>query len=169
MVRMFHYQFGDRIPSEAPGIDRIRMIENLLARSFTLKSPLGVELESEDKKLVQLTDQQYQALSLLGDRKRVAIAGCAGSGKTTLAVLKAEEFADLGMNVLLICFNAALADDLRKQIPSVTVQHFHGLCRYLADQWGSIFVRVAKANILIGYYLRLCWMQPPELGASTMR
>jgi hypothetical protein len=136
MSRMFAYQFGHRIPSDAPGPDRMRMIEGLLARSFTLKSPLGIELESEDEKLVQLTEQQFQALSLLGDRKRVAIAGCAGSGKTTLAVLKAQEFAGLGLNVLLVCFNSALADDLRKNIKNVTVQHFHGLCRYLADQMG---------------------------------
>lgn len=116
------------------------MIEGLLAHSFMLKSPLGIELESEDEKLVELTDQQFQALSLLGDRRRVAIAGCAGSGKTTLAVQKAKEFAEQGLNVLLVCFNVALADDLRRHLKNVTVQHFHGLCRYLADQM-SIRVR----------------------------
>ena len=134
--RIFRYQFGGRIPEDAPGTDRMRMIEGLLARSFTFNTPLGIELKSEDEKLVQLTEYQFQALSILGDRNRVAIAGCAGSGKTTLAVLKAQEFAALGLNVLLTCFNAALSEDLSKRLKDVTVFHFHGLCRYLADQAG---------------------------------
>ncbi len=88
----------------------------------------------EDQKLVQLTEQQFVALSLLGDRKRVAIGGCAGSGKTMLALEKARQFSELGMNVLLTCFNAPLAEYLKHRLPNVDVYNFHEFCRQAAKK-----------------------------------
>lgn len=103
--RLFKHLFGENFSRGAPGIDRLLVIEKLLASSFYLRSPLGVELECEDAKLVELTDAKMLALSFLGDRKRVAIAGCAGSGKTMLAIEKALRLQSLGLKVLLTCFN----------------------------------------------------------------
>jgi hypothetical protein len=133
---LFSNLFGEWISRGAPEKDGMRMIENYLARSFEIQTPLGVELEAEDERLIQLTEEQFRALSLLGNRKRAAISGCAGSGKTLLAVRKAQQFADLGMNVLLTCFNAPLAEDLQKRLHNVEVYHFHGLCKAAADQVG---------------------------------
>ena len=132
---LFSNLFGDRTYGE-PGQEGLKILENYLARSFEIWAPLGVELEAEDERLIHLTEEQFQALSLLGDRKRAAIAGCAGSGKTLLAVRKAQQFADLGMSVLLTCFNAPLAEELRKRLPNVDVYHFHGLCKEAADRYG---------------------------------
>jgi hypothetical protein len=133
---LFSSLFGELIQRGAPGRDGIRIIENYLARSFEIHTPLGVELEAEDERLIELTEEQFRALSLLGDRKRAAISGCAGSGKTLLAVRKAQQFANLGLNVLLTCFNAPLAEELQKRLQNVNVFHFHGLCREAADQVG---------------------------------
>lgn len=136
--RVFQYLFGGRYVSGSPGLERVRIITDYLGRSFEMTTPLGVELEYEDQKLVQLTEQQFLALSLLGDRKRAAIAGCAGSGKTMLAIKKAQQLADLDLSVLLTCFNAALADDLRTRLQKVDMSHFHGLCRSAAEKSGTI-------------------------------
>jgi len=133
---LFQYLFGNNMIAGAPGKDRMQLIENYLAHSFELRTPLGVEIEYEDQKLVQLTEQQFYALSILGDRKRVAIGGCAGSGKTMLALEKARQFSQLGFNVLLTCFNAPLADYLRKRLPNVDIYHFHELCRRAAKHAG---------------------------------
>jgi hypothetical protein len=134
--QLFKYLFGEKIPSGVPGNDRMQMIEGLLANSFQLRSPLGVDLAREDEKLIDLTEQQFRALALLGSRKRAAIGGCAGSGKTMLAARKAQQFQQLGLNVLLVCFNAALAEDLRSKLPQVNVYTFHDLCRKAANQVG---------------------------------
>lgn len=114
----------------------MRIIEGLIANSFEIRSPLGIELEKEDQKLITLTEQQFQAMALLGDRKRAAIAGCAGSGKTMLAMKKTQQYADLGLSVLLVCFNIALSEDLRLRLPGVEVFCFHDLCRKAAKQAG---------------------------------
>jgi hypothetical protein len=132
--KLFHYVFSNK--SDFPGLDGIGIIRTLLARSFSFTSPLSVDIDIIDQKLHQLTEQQFEMLALLSNYKRVAIAGCAGSGKTMLASLKAKQFAELGLNVLLICYNANLALELRKYLPNVNVTNFHELCRQAIAQTG---------------------------------
>jgi hypothetical protein len=120
----------------ALGKDRLNIVESLLAHSFKISTPLGVELDKEDERLIQLTEQQYMLLNFLGSRRRAMIAGCAGSGKTMLAVEKAKQLYEQGFNVLLTCYNSALAEELAEKLPEVTVLHFHGLCRELAKKTG---------------------------------
>ena len=134
--RMFFALFGERMAYGAPGSNGMKVIEGYLARSFDLHISLGVEMEAEEEQLIHLTEEQFRILTFLGDRKRAAISGCAGSGKTMLAARKAQQFAQLGMSVLLTCFNALLAEDLSKRLSKVEVYHFHGLCKAAADRYG---------------------------------
>ncbi len=127
------------------GKDRLAIVESLLGRSFKITTPLGVELDREDEKLIELTERQMFLLDFLSARRRAAIAGCAGSGKTMLAVEKARRLYEQGFNVLLTCFNAALADDLAQRLPDVSVLHFHGLCKEVANTAGFA-IQVAKSE-----------------------
>lgn len=136
--RIFNHLFGTNIKNGAPGNDRIQIVERLLASSFKLRTPLSVEIEFEDSRLIELTETQMMALSFLGDRKRVAIAGCAGSGKTMLAIEKATQLNELGLNVLLTCFNISLANHLQKILSDkeITILNFHDLASELIKQTG---------------------------------
>ena len=69
---------------------------------------------------------------------RLAIRGCAGSGKTMIAVERAKQLASEGKEVGFVCFNRALRDHLRERYPDsgVTFQTFHGLCVQLGHQAG---------------------------------
>lgn len=118
------------------GRDRLHIVERLLARSFNVHTPLGVELEQQDEKLVELNEQQMSILQFVRTRRRAAIAGCAGSGKTMLAVEKARQLCEQGFDVLLTCFNAALAGELQQRLDGVHVTHFHGLCKEMAKEYG---------------------------------
>lgn len=129
--RIFEY-WAEKSRRAPLGRDRSAILESLLARSFRISTPLGVELDKEDKKLIELTERQFTLLNFLASRRRALIAGCAGSGKTLLAVEKARQLHEQGFNVLLTCFNSALAEDLANRLPEVTVLHFHGLCREVA-------------------------------------
>jgi len=133
--KLFEYLFQNK--TDIPGIEGIGILRTLLASSFSFTSPLSVEIDTIDQKLHQLTEQQFDMLTLLSNYKRVAIAGCAGSGKTMLASMKAKQFADLGLNVLMVCYNANLALELRKYLPNVNVTNFHDLCRQAIAQTGS--------------------------------
>lgn len=135
VVRAFRYYAGGK--SGGLGYDRLEMVEKLLARSFQIKTPLGVELVFEDERLIELTERQMMILDFLSNRRRAAIKGCAGSGKTMLALEKARQLADQGFEVLLTCFNYALANYLSQLVPDgVSVFHFHGLCRKMANEAG---------------------------------
>lgn len=131
----FHYYAGGQ--SGGLGYDRLEMVERLLTRSFQITTPLGVELAFDDKRLIELTERQMMILDFLSNRRRASIKGCAGSGKTMLALEKARQLADQGFEVLLTCFNYALASYLSQRVPDgVSVFHFHGLCRKMANEAG---------------------------------
>jgi hypothetical protein len=132
---VFRYYGG--VQNGALGHDRLELVEKLLARSFQIKTPLGVELVFEDQRLVELTERQMMILDFLSNRRRAAIKGCAGSGKTMLALEKARQLAEQGFEVLLTCFNYALANYLTQRAPEgVSVLHFHRLCRRMARKAG---------------------------------
>jgi superfamily I DNA and RNA helicase len=70
------------------------------------------------------------------------ICGCAGSGKTMLAVEKVKRLADQGLVPLFVCFNSRLRDSVREMLTgwrSAAVDTFHGLC----ERW------IAKAKIRV--------------------
>lgn len=148
MVRLFRYVAGNNLSANAPGERAVQLAESLLANSFKLKTPLGVDIERDEEKLVELTERQFQALSLLGKRKRAAIAGCAGSGKTMLAIKKVQQFCDVGLNVLFVCYNSALAKYLETRLYDAQVTNFHTLCHQAAVQMGRNVNRELDQNKL---------------------
>lgn len=124
----------------ALGEDGVRILKEILARSWFLREPkLGEDINVESVAIAHYTDEQFQMLRLLNGRPRAAIRGCAGSGKTTIAMRKAEKLAREGFRVLLTCFNRNLANDLRRQTanrPRLKVQNFHALCQEYAAKTG---------------------------------
>lgn len=110
------------------GNDGILILENLLASDVKLPSPLQVQLKDEERVLINLTESQFNIFSYLGKRTRAAISGCAGSGKTMLAKMRAEQLASLGYDVLFLCYNRKLFEFLSPILKDCKVSTFHGLC-----------------------------------------
>ena len=135
--RMYEYYTVKDGRSGALRYNRLEMVDNLLAKSFELHTPLGIEMAHEDTRLIELTEQQMGILDFLSNHPRAAIQGCAGSGKTMLALRKSEHLASQGLDVLLTCFNYALANDLNQKVAgNFTVMNFHALCRHFANKEG---------------------------------
>lgn len=85
----------------------------------------------------QLSEQQAALLDTLSAWPRAKIAGCAGSGKTFLAIQKANSLAAEGKSVLLTCFNKRLGEHLAEHVePEVTATHLHGLGFQLLEAAG---------------------------------
>lgn len=109
----------------------------ILGKSWELRPKMWSEFQIEQEQFITLTREQYLYLDFLNRHRRAAICGCAGSGKTMLAVEKAARLAKLGFKTLLTCFNKTLALDLRLQlsdIPNLEIIHFHELCHVLAEK-----------------------------------
>jgi hypothetical protein len=107
---------ADIVPLSA---EDLAHVEGVLANSFELRAPLAIELSEEERELLRLTEEQYRYLDLLSRQTRIAIAGCAGSGKTFLAAEKARRLAAQGFRVLVVCFNRFLAEHLRRGLEDV--------------------------------------------------
>lgn len=129
-----------RRPDDSPlGTTGVHELVSLLSPSWDLRSLLATEIEDEQRELTHLTEEQFVILDFLGRHRRAAISGCAGSGKTTLAVEKARRLAEQGFHVLLTCFNVNLAEFLRgdKTLPrNLQVANVHGLASDMARKAG---------------------------------
>ncbi len=107
------------------------LIERVFARDIRVAPLVSQRLAEEDQQRIELTAQQARLLRALGARRRVAIKGGAGTGKTVLALEKARQLAREGFRTLLLCFNRPLAEHLRRVEASslpIEVRSFHELC-----------------------------------------
>lgn len=138
---LFRYWKGKtKLPG--PGKGGISLLKSVLANDFVLRRPLALELEEDERELLRLTEEQYHVLDLLARQPRVAVAGCAGSGKTFLAAEKARRLARQGFRVLVICFNVLLAQYLRRglaDVDHIDVVSFDGLCYEIVREAGREF------------------------------
>ncbi len=141
-------------PLGTSAIDEI--INNIYPCSFSLHSPLIIQLKEDDVQLEKLTEQQFVVLDTLSRRKRVAIYGCAGSGKTFLAVEQACRLALQDNKVLLTCFNRNLAHWLKQilqkkaeteaALGNITVSTFHLLNKNLLRQAEKLGVLSSRGS-----------------------
>ena len=137
--RAFAHFAGQDTSRGAPGRQGIDELRQLLSPSLELRPLLGASIAEESEEFIRLTENQFRLLRLIGRERQVAISGCAGSGKTLLAVEKARRLSQQGLRVLLTCYNVNLATFLRAELsdsPTVHVAHFHGLCVDLTRQAG---------------------------------
>src|SRR5690606_16331993 len=113
---------------QGPTLRGIQALSAFLAPKLELRSYLGLEFQSEADQIKQLTEEQFGVLDLLNRERRAVIYGCAGSGKTMLALEKARRLTQEGYAVLFTCYNARLADWLRTTpyaYEGITITHFH--------------------------------------------
>jgi hypothetical protein len=108
-----------------------RALEDLFLMPREARLLLRHRIAEEQRQMVLLSPQQLGVLDMLARVRRQAVYGCAGTGKTLLAMHKARMLARQGMSVLLTCYNKALGHHLREAMadePNVHAIHFHELC-----------------------------------------
>ncbi|MBD3402327.1 AAA family ATPase [candidate division GN15 bacterium] len=113
---LFTAAFPQAELERAEGMQLIAGIRDLWGgRDAEGRSRLDLRLKLTTEKLVVLTERQRSVLRSLSGIKRMCVSGCAGSGKTTLAVHKAKMLAEQGKQVGLFCFNVPLAEHLKRK------------------------------------------------------
>ena len=102
-------QVPNRIPEE-PRMPQIQASDKrTLKLADTLKSslcPMSVDEESMDDDQLDLIDMEIG--------KSMLITGCAGSGKSVIAMYKAEQIAKTGASVILIAYTRSLSAFMRE-------------------------------------------------------
>ena len=113
-----------------------RAFEDLFLAPRDARVLLRDRIHADRERMIELSEPQLRVLDMLARRRRQAVHGTAGTGKTLLAIRKAELLARQGQRVLLTCYNKALGHHLRDalaHVPNVKALHFHELCFDLAD------------------------------------
>lgn len=113
------------------GVTGMQYIEEIYCKPRQVRPLISARLIDEESIRIKLTEEQSNRLRLLGRRKRAAISGGAGTGKTLLAVEKARQLAGEGLHTLLLCYNQLLGDQFRnieKENVNLTAMNFHQFC-----------------------------------------
>jgi hypothetical protein len=132
-----------------PGKNAVALVGKIFARSFTVPPPAAVRISEEERQRVELTSIQFRVLKMLGSRRRVGIAGGAGTGKTLLALEKAHELARRGFKTLLLAFNRPLGDHLASVVDPalpITAASFHVFAESLFRKFGEDYMSRAKRD-----------------------
>ena len=131
LLEVFHYWAGqsDRKPGDMQPL--LSTLDAVLGRDIQLRNPLHLQVQKSEEEIVGLTQEQHGLLDFLSRVRKARIGGCAGSGKTLLAVEKARRLAAEGHRTLLTCFNRPLGDFLEERCgdtEGLDVMTFHRLC-----------------------------------------
>lgn len=120
---------ADRANERMDGRLAVDALVDLLVPTRTLRPRVAEIFERERRKIEELTQQQFSVLKMLQRYKRAAIVGGAGTGKTMLAMEKAQQLAEAGYRVLFLCYNRNLADWLYRTIATenIFVCTYHAL------------------------------------------
>jgi hypothetical protein len=144
---------GKGATTDSLGERGIHLMERYFARVVEARPLIATQLEQEERKRLELTDQQVKLLDYLARKRRVAIGGGAGTGKTVLAVEKAKRLANEGFKTLLTCYSKPLGEHLAQLCANqnnLEVMHFHKLCKDTIDQAerisGRDFIAEAKST-----------------------
>ena len=117
----------EKMQGEISEAEVMRVLSPLFEYGQSLAERIGVE----QRQFFLFTEEQCRLLDALENFDRLQILGCAGSGKTIMAVKKAKRLALQGENVLLLCYNQMLAKYLRKEVgtlPGITAAAFFDFC-----------------------------------------
>jgi hypothetical protein len=126
-------------PARRFGAEGMASLAQALGYRIEIRRPLRLRFDEEDKKIVELTDDQAWALAFVANRNRAAVTGPAGSGKTMLAVQVAKRVATRGHRTLLTCFTPRMSDQLRwlaGQTPNLDVEDVRRLSLRVAREAG---------------------------------
>lgn len=127
----FEYWSKDNTSWQPLGTKGLGVVESVFCQKVVVNMPLALTIEREYQRQIELTVRQGRILRSLRHRYRAAIAGGAGTGKTLIALQHAKSLASQGLKTLLVCYNRALADFLKRQAedtPNLHAMNFHQLC-----------------------------------------
>ncbi len=135
LMQIFSYwkAHADSKNSKWGGQRAVDALVNLLVPTRSLQPKITEQFARENRKIEELTQQQFRILKMLRYQRRAAVIGGAGTGKTLLAIEKATQLAESGMRVLFVCYNANLADWIKQRLqqPQIDVFTFHALVGHM--------------------------------------
>jgi superfamily I DNA and RNA helicase len=115
VVEIFRYFRGHRKGTTsflAPEMQK--KFINLVNKRIALSISAGALIEDKKRELIEINNIQDTVIDLLAHYPRAFIVGGAGTGKTWIGIKKIKKSLQEGAKALYLCYNKALADNVRK-------------------------------------------------------
>lgn len=136
-----HRGGGGRVPTE----EDLALVREILRGRHHPVPDVEADAEQREDRADRLTTEQALLLDVTRFVPRTEVRGCAGSGKTVLALTQAKQLTrghgDLPpMRVALVCYSLGLAEHFRRELASVGRRHrpdFVGSYHDLGRLWGA--------------------------------
>lgn len=122
--KIFSLEIPAKVETNLSDKDVKRILERVLAPSFSLISLQEVEIERTKNVFKRMLKEQIALLNYLEEQNNAIINGLAGTGKTVMAVEKARLHSEKGENVLFLCCNSFLKEHLKNTYPYPHVHYY---------------------------------------------
>lgn len=137
---IFEFNGQDRATTSLSENDTKRILERALAPTFKLISLKEVQTERTKNVFKRMLKEQVALLDYLEEQNNAIINGLAGTGKTVMALKKAEMHSNNNEEVLFLCYNAFLKEHLKR------VYHFSHVHYYTIDGLACKICETKKAD-----------------------
>ena len=108
----------------------------------TFKTIVDVKKDFEDTN-IELLEEQFVVLNFLAHQRTAAISGAGGTGKTLIAIHRAELLSNRGEKVLFLCYNHNLKIELeRNKKTSMANVDFYTLDAFACKKCGTSYNEV---------------------------
>ena len=149
-VRRIFESFARR-SHRAPNDREVEFVREALYPKYQLVPVIWRKIEDQEERLRRLTADQQRLLDFLANQPKAAIRGVAGSGKTILALAKAQAIALDGVRTLFLCYNRPLKDWLQDAISEsfsddLVIDTYHGLADELCKAAGVPLWEMGNPN-----------------------
>lgn len=136
-----HWQLNTRLSQE-----QILQIISLLAPTISVAPSLVSQSLDSESGILNFTAEQIEIYAGIKANRGGLILGKAGTGKTVLAIARAQQLAKDEFKTLLVCYNELLGNDLSLRThspPKLIASTFHSLCLREAKK-AKLHIPVAK-------------------------
>ncbi len=122
--RIFALELPNKITTNISDYDEKRLVREIFCPQFNVFP--AASFEDDLKKIVfhRLLKEQSAILNFLTEQKTAVINGAAGTGKTMIAVEKAQRHATSGEKVLFLCYNAQLKNYLSENYADNNIDYY---------------------------------------------
>lgn len=137
ILSVFKYWQGEAPNQQPLGKAGMKVVEDIFCKPREVRPLISAELRDEEEFRIKLTHKQSIYLRAMGKRKKASICGGAGTGKTLLALERAEQLARAGNKTLLLCYNLPLAEHLKAVVgknDNLLPMTFYQLCEWRIEQ-----------------------------------
>lgn len=135
--------------------DQISKYTELFRGDFQVVPSMNLEIQYVEKKMLELTEEQFDALDVTLSNKRVIIMGVAGTGKSLLAIEKARKLMAANKKTAYICFNRNMAQYAKRSFREIPKGSYVGTYHSLLMQ-------------LDEYTTKLCYYSIEELSQKFL-